>query len=133
MIKILLVDDEPFIRQGIQILIDWKMYGYEIVAEASNGVEAIKELEKNEIDLIITDIKMPEMNGLEFIEYTQKNMNKKYKFMVLSGFYEFEYAKKAIKYNVTDYILKPVVIDELIKILVNFKEEYLKEQINNNK
>ena len=71
MIKILLVDDEPFIRKGIQILIDWESYGYEIVAEASNGVEAIKELQKNEIDLIITDIKMPEMNGLEFIEYTQ--------------------------------------------------------------
>lgn len=133
MIKILLVDDEPFIRKGIQILIDWEKYGYEIVAEASNGVEAIKELEKNEIDLIITDIKMPEMNGLEFIEYTKKNINKQYKFMVLSGFYEFEYAKKAIKYSVTDYILKPIVIDELIKVLVNFKEEYLKEQINNNK
>lgn len=133
MIKILLVDDEPFIRQGIKILIDWEKYGYKIVAEASNGIEAIKELDKNEIDLIITDIKMPEMNGLEFIEYTKMNINKKYKFIVLSGFYEFEYAKKAIKYNVTDYILKPIIIDELIKVLVNFKEEYLKEQINLNK
>lgn len=133
MIKILLVDDEPFIRKGIQILIDWENYGYEIVAEASNGVEAIKELEKNEIDLIITDIKMPEMNGLEFIEYTQRNINKKYKFIVLSGFYEFEYAKKAIKYNVKDYILKPIVVDELIKVLANFKEEYLKEKIKDNK
>ena len=54
MIKILLVDDEPFIRQGIKILIDWEKYGYKIVAEASNGIEAIKELDKNEIDLIIT-------------------------------------------------------------------------------
>lgn len=133
MIKILLVDDEPFIRKGIQILIDWENYGYEIVAEASNGVEAIKELEKNEIDLIITDIKMPEMNGLEFIEYTQRNINKKYKFIVLSGFYEFEYAKKAIEYNVKDYILKPIVVDELIKVLANVKEEYLKEKIKDNK
>lgn len=133
MIKILLVDDEPFIRKGIQILIDWEKYGYEIVAEASNGVEAIKELEKNEIDLIITDIKMPEMNGLEFIEYTQRNINKKYKFIVLSGFYEFEYAKKAIEYNVKDYILKPIVVDELIKVLANVKEEYLKEKIKDNK
>lgn len=133
MIKILLVDDEPFIRQGVQMLIDWKEYGYEIVAEASNGVEAIKQLEKNEIDLIITDIKMPEMNGLEFIEYTQMNISKKYKFIVLSGFYEFEYAKKAIKYNVTDYILKPIVVDELIKVLISFKEELIKEKINHNK
>ena len=133
MIKILLVDDEPFIRKGIQILIDWESYGYEIVAEASNGVEAIKELQKNEIDLIITDIKMPEMNGLEFIEYTQSNIKKKYKFIVLSGFYEFEYAKKAIKYNVKDYILKPIVVDELIKVLTSFKEEYLKEKIKDNK
>ena len=94
MIKILLVDDEPFIRKGIQILIDWESYGYEIVAEASNGVEAIKELQKNEIDLIITDIKMPEMNGLEFIEYTQSNIKKKYKFIVLSGFMNLNMPKK---------------------------------------
>ncbi len=128
MIKILIVDDEPFIRQGLKILIHWEQYGYEIVGDAANGIEAIKELEKKEIDLIIVDIKMPEMNGIELIEYVRVNISTRVKFIVLSGFYEFEYAKKAIKYNVTDYILKPIQKHELIKVLKSFKEEYLKQE-----
>ncbi|WP_234124672.1 response regulator transcription factor [Clostridium hydrogenum] len=128
MIKILIVDDEPFIRQGLKILINWEQYGYKIVAEAANGIEAIKEIEKKEIDLIIVDIKMPEMNGIELIEYVRANIPKRLKFIVLSGYYEFEYAKKAIKYNVTDYILKPIQKDELVKVLNSFREEYLKQE-----
>lgn len=128
MIKVLIVDDEPFIRQGLRILIDWKQYGYEIIGEAQNGVEAIKEIEKNKVDLIIADIKMPEMNGIELIEYVRNNISTKIKFIVLSGYYEFEYAKKAIKYNVTDYILKPIQRDELVKVLNSFKEEYFKQE-----
>lgn len=128
MIKLLIVDDEPFIRQGLKILINWEEYGYEIVGEACNGLEAIKELEKKDVDIIITDLKMPEMNGIELIEYVRKNILDEIKFIVLSGYYEFEYAKKAIKYNVTDYILKPIQKDELIKVLVALKEEYLKQE-----
>ena len=90
------------------------------MGEAANGLEAIKELEKKEIDLIIADIKMPEMNGIELIEYVRDNILTEVKFIVLSGYYEFEYAKKAIKYNVTDYILKPIQKDELIKVLKSF-------------
>lgn len=128
MIKILVVDDEPFIRQGLNILIDWEKYGYEIVGEASNGIEAIKELQEKEIDLIIADIKMPEMNGIELIEYVRSNISSEVKFIVLSGYYEFEYAKKAIKYNVTDYILKPIQKEELIKVLNSFREEYINQE-----
>lgn len=131
MIKILIVDDEPFIRQGLRILINWEQYGYEIVGEAANGLEAIKELQTKEIDLIIVDIKMPEMNGLELIEYVRGNMLNEVKFIVLSGYYEFEYAKKAIKCNVTDYILKPIQKEELIKVLNAFKEEYIKQEQHN--
>ena len=73
MIKILIVDDEPFIRQGLKILINWEQYGYEIIGEAANGLEAIKQLEEKEIDLVIADIKMPEMNGIELIEYVDRS------------------------------------------------------------
>ncbi|BCZ45337.1 DNA-binding response regulator [Clostridium gelidum] len=128
MIKILIVDDEPFIRQGLKILINWEEYGYEIVGEAANGIEAIKVLEEKEIDLIIADIKMPEMNGIELIEYVHDNILSEVKFIMLSGYYEFEYAKKAIKYNVTDYILKPIQKDELIKVLKSFQEEHIKQE-----
>ena len=131
MIKVLIVDDEPFIRQGLKILIEWEQYGYEVVGEAANGIEAIRELEAKDIDLIIADIKMPEMNGLELIEYVRGNMLNEVKFIVLSGYYEFEYAKKAIKCNVTDYILKPINKEELIKVLSAFKEEYIKQEQQN--
>ena len=64
MLKVMLVDDEPFIRQGMKILIDWKSYGYEIVAEAENGMQAMEILEREEIDLVFVDLKMPGISGL---------------------------------------------------------------------
>ena len=131
MIRVLIVDDEPFIRQGLKILINWEQYGYEIVGEAANGIEAIKELETKDVDLLIVDIKMPEMNGIELIEYVRENILTEVKIIVLSGYYEFEYAKKAIKCNVTDYILKPIQRDELVKVLNSFKEEYMKQKKQN--
>ena len=100
MINILIVDDEPFIRQGLKILINWNFYGYNIIGEASNGNEAIKFVEKNKVDLIISDIKMPEMDGLGLAKNIYEKYNRKIKCIMLSGYYEFEYAKKAIKYGV---------------------------------
>lgn len=124
MIKVMIVDDEPYIRQGIKILINWEQYGFKICEEAANGQEAIKKMRETEIDLVITDIKMPGMDGLELVNYTRENISKKINFILLSGFYEFEFAKKAIKYNVVDYVLKPVQRDELIKVLEESREAY---------
>ena len=122
----MIVDDEPFIRQGIQILIDWKKYGFEICGEASSGREAIELMQGMNVDLIITDIKMPEMNGIELIEYTWEHISEKIRFILLSGYYEFEYAKKAIKYDVADYILKPVQKEELVHALEDYKKQFKK-------
>ena len=124
MIKVMIVDDEPYIRQGLRILIGWEQYGFEVCAEAANGKEAIELLKQKKIDLIVTDIKMPEMNGVELIEHTWEHVSKQIRFIILSGFYEFEYAKKAIKYGVVDYVLKPVQKEELIKVLESYKEQY---------
>lgn len=128
MINILIVDDEPFIRQGLKILINWKLYGYNIIGEATNGNEALKFIETNKVDLIITDIKMPEMDGLALVKKIYEKCEKRIKCIMLSGYYEFEYAKTAIKYGVKDYILKPIEREELINILVSFKEEYEREE-----
>ena len=128
MINVLIVDDEPFIRQGLKILINWNYYGYNIIGEASNGKEAIKFIEKNKVDLIISDIKMPEMDGLDLVKNIYQKWNKKIKCIMLSGYYEFEYAKKAIKYGVKEYILKPIEREELTNILISFKDEYEKER-----
>ncbi len=124
MIKTLIVDDEPFIRQGLKVLIDWEKYGYEIIDESENGIRAMEIIKEKEIELVITDIKMPQMDGLELIEYVYKNISKKINFIVLSGFSEFEYARKAMKYNVRDYLLKPIQREELINSLVKIQERH---------
>ena len=123
MINVLIVDDEPFIRQGLKILINWNYYGYNIIGEASNGKEAIKFIEKNKVDLIISDIKMPEMDGLDLVKNIYQKWNKKIKCIMLSGYYEFEYAKKAIQYNVSEYMLKPVTAMELREVIGKMKEK----------
>lgn len=135
MIKVMIVDDEPYIRQGLRILIPWEEFGYKVWAEAANGLEALEVLKGQDIDLIITDIKMPKMGGIEFIEYVSEHNAKGIHFIILSGFYEFEYAKKAIRYGVEDYILKPVQKEELIRVLLDYKEKYyqhINEQKNKN-
>lgn len=127
MIKVMIVDDEPYIRKGLKILIDWEQYGFMICEEASNGQEAASKLKRTQIDLVITDIKMPGMDGLELIEYTREHISKNIRFLIISGFYEFEYAKKAIKYDVSDYVLKPVQKEELIKALEEYKVFYYRQ------
>lgn len=126
----MIVDDEPYIRKGLKILINWEQNGYKICGEASNGQEAIKLMEQDEYDLIITDIKMPHMDGMELIEYTKQNLSQKIKFIIISGFYEFEYAKKAIQYGVADYVLKPVKKEDLIKVLTSYRYEHFTEKEN---
>ncbi len=130
MIKVMIVDDEPFIRQGLKILIKWEQYGFEICGEAANGKEASELMKNDSFDLVITDIKMPLMDGLELIEYTYHHISKAIRFIILSGFYEFNYAKKAIKYDVADYVLKPVQREELIKALEDYKENYFLQAEN---
>ncbi len=129
MLKVLLVDDEPFIRQGLSILIDWEKEGYQIAGEASNGNDAVAFLEKNKVDLIIADIKMPEMNGIELLKYIKSNQLSEASYVILSGFYEFEYAKTAIRQNCTDYILKPVQKEDLIELLGRIRKQCADEEI----
>lgn len=119
MLKILIVDDEPFIRQGLAVLIDWEAEGFFIAGEASNGEEALALIRKNEYDLIIADIRMPVMGGIELLKQTRENNLSKARFVILSGFFEFEYAKEAIRYSCTDYILKPIKQQELLTLLRN--------------
>lgn len=75
MLKVLLVDDEPFIIQGLKVLIDWENEEFEIAGTASNGKEALQFLENENVDLVIADIRMPEMTGLELLETLRKDKN----------------------------------------------------------
>ena len=76
MIKVLLVDDEQYIREGLRQLVDWEEYGYEIIGEAGNGVDAIAILEESQVDVVFVDIRMPKMTGLELIKYVQEKLHR---------------------------------------------------------
>lgn len=128
MIKVLLVDDEQFIRQGLRQLVDWEKYGYYVAAEAENGMEAIRILEEMDIDLVFVDIKMPGMTGMELISYVQENLSGRMRFVILTGYAEFEYAKKALQMNVFEYMLKPVQEEELITVLKRINQDYQMDQ-----
>lgn len=125
----MLVDDEYTVRKYVIDRIDWKQYDFEIVCEAENGNEAYELFEQYLPDVVITDIKMPFMNGLELAE----KILEKYpytKIIILTGFDEFEYAKKSIELHVMNYVLKPISAKSLIQILEEVKVKLDEEIIN---
>ncbi|MFX3634408.1 MAG: response regulator [Candidatus Pristimantibacillus sp.] len=111
MYKVLLVDDEMFVRKGLMNLIDWHSLGYEICGEASNGEEALDSIEQLQPDLVIADIRMPVLDGLALIHQVTSQMENPPLFVIVSGYHDFKYAQQALRYGVHDYILKP--IDEM--------------------
>ncbi|MCR5328054.1 MAG: response regulator [Saccharofermentans sp.] len=117
MLKVMLVDDEPYILQGLQVLIDWEGGGFEIAATCSNGKEALKYLSENHVDLVISDIRMPEMTGLELLETVKREKISDAEFVLLTGYDDFAYTQRAIRNGCLDYILKPVIEEELITVL----------------
>lgn len=125
LIRVLLVDDEPFIRQGLSILIDWQMLGFEIQGQAADGIQALEMLEKQEYDLVIADIKMPRMDGLTMAEKINSNPECGAKVIILSGHSEFGFAQAAIRNGVVDYILKPLTKKDLVSVLESFKADFI--------
>ncbi|GLX67607.1 response regulator [Paenibacillus glycanilyticus] len=113
MYKVLLVDDEIFVRKGLMNLIDWASLGYEICDEAGNGQEALEKIKQLEPDLVIADIRMPVLDGLELIRKVTEEAAYSPTFIIVSGYHDFEYAQRALRYGVHDYILKPIDETEL--------------------
>lgn len=122
MYKILLADDEPEVLEGLKIVIDWEKYGFEIAQTAVNGRDALNKLKEGKFHLVITDIRMPALDGLELIEAIQ-GIDSHMKILILSGFNEFKYAKRAIELGVKGYLLKPVDQEELIGQLEGIRRE----------
>lgn len=104
MYSVLVVDDEIRQREAVIGNVDWQRAGFEVVGGAENGIEALDLLEKLEPDLVLTDIKMPLMTGLELAKRTRE-IRPATKFVILSGYDDFEYAQEAFKYNVIRYLL----------------------------
>ena len=126
MYKILIVDDEPYIREGLKKIIDQQNSNYYVCGEAEDGTDALQIIERDIPDIVITDIRMMEMDGIELIRQIHLLYKTRIKFIILSAYSEFEYAKEAIKYGVGDYILKPIDTKELLESInkiVRKKEE----------
>ncbi len=123
MIRILLVDDEPLSIEWLQTVMDWGKLGCEICGTCRNGAEAAAIIDIKRPDVIITDIRMPLMNGLELIRHIRNKKDNDIKFIILSGYNEFEYAKKAIQMEVRHYLLKPVFEEDIINVLNDIKNE----------
>ncbi len=127
MFRLLVVEDEEMIRNKIMYNTNWKEHGFIEVLEASNGIEALEIVRKNNIDIVVTDIQMPEMNGIELIREI-KSLNRGIKCIIITAYAEFEYAKESVKLNVNDYILKPFKSKDLLEIVKKLSEEILRER-----
>ena len=130
MYRILLVDDEPFILEGLKHIINWDEHGIEIAGQASNGLEAMEILSSTRVDILLTDIRMPKMNGLELIRMAREK-DASIHSIVLSGYDDFEYVKEALKLGIENYLLKPVSREELSATLLNTVKKIEKEHHSN--
>ena len=115
--KVLLVDDEPFILQGLKAVVDWNAEGFEVVKTCANGLEAFGYLKENAVDVILADIKMPEMTGIELLKRIREEKISDAFFIILTGFKDFTYIQTALRYDCMEYMLKPVEKTELISVL----------------
>ena len=124
--SIILADDEQHILFGMKNGIDWEELGFEVVGTAQNGKEALELIEEHHPDLLISDIKMPFMDGLELSKVIHENYMST-KIILFSGWDDFEYARMAISYGVSEYIMKPINYDEMRKLLTDMHEKLEKE------
>lgn len=134
MYKLLIVDDEKQVREGLKRLLPWQDYGITIIGEAINGREALEIIEDQRPDIVLLDIQMPVMNGLELA----KRIHGQYpecKFIVLSGYNDFARVREAMKYGAVDYLLKPSGKEEIIRIIeeiIDSLEDSLISRLHNN-
>lgn len=118
--RVLLIDDEPTIREGLPLLIDWESLGYQIIATGKDGVDGLEKIRQLKPDLVITDIRMPGMDGLEMLK-SAKEEGLTFHTIILSGFSEFAYAKEALVLGAVSYLLKPIDEEELEEYLASWQ------------
>lgn len=122
MYKVLLVEDEILVREAIAENIVWNEIGLELIASCKNGKEAIEIIEEVVPDIVITDICMPYVDGMQLSEYIYKKYPE-IKIIIFSGYDEFEYAKQALHYKVEEYLLKPITAEELTQLLIKIRNK----------
>lgn len=135
MYKLLVADDEKWVRRGLKTSIDWPKFNIGEILEARDGEEALEIVKKSMPEIIITDIKMPYLDGLQFIQEVRK-LDENIKVIIISGYGEFDYARQAIKLGAVDYILKPIEENTIIQIVtkcINEIEEGRRKNLEENR
>lgn len=127
--KMIIADDEIIIRRGLRKALDWTSLGIEIVGEAEHGIEALALVEEHHPDLMLVDINMPLLNGIELIKKI-KVINNDCRIIIITGYDEFEYAREAIRLSVSEYILKPVSKAKLSDVITKVMSSMEEHQIN---
>lgn len=126
MLKVMIIDDEFYFREALKVSIPWNELGFSVCAEAKNGRDALEKAVKHNPDIMIVDINMPIMDGLEFIRnVNERGINSK--IIILTGHSEFNYARESVQLGVNNYVLKPVNDEELIQSLIEIKKTIEKE------
>jgi len=132
MLKVLIVEDEEIIRKGLVYTIDWLSMNCMVAGAAENGKEGLAMLQQQDIDLVIADIIMPEMTGIEMLEAAQQLDLNPFKSIILTSYADFEYARKAVHLQVSDYLLKPVDEEELKNAIAKIQESVEKNKAYSN-
>lgn len=127
MLKIFLVEDESIVREGLRDNIPWQQYGYKFVGEASDGEMALPLIQKTRPDVLLTDIRMPFMDGLSLSRIVHQEFPET-KIIIISGYDDFEYARQAISLGVEQYLLKPITRATLQKVLSELRTKIETEQ-----
>ncbi len=127
MLRTFLAEDEIVVRENIKKMVPWEQYGFELVGEASDGEMALPLIKKLKPDLLITDIKMPFMDGLTLSKVVRKELPD-IKIVILSGYDDFNYAKEAISIGVEDYLLKPITKNAFLERLCEIRKRYEHEK-----
>lgn len=129
-LKVMLVDDEVTILEGFKRLFDWEAHGCEVVCEACDGVMAVNQARACQPDIIIMDINIPIISGLEALRLIREQ-NKECACVIVSGYDEFEYCREALRLQITDYILKPVDFDDFGRVIENIKLKLIQSRCRN--
>lgn len=129
MVKILVIDDENVVRNGIVLETDWDKLGCVVVGEATNGEEGLEAIEKYRPDIVISDIRMPRMDGIEMLKALREKGDNTY-VIYLTAYSDFSYAQQAIKYGATDYLLKPFADIDLENAITSVKTQLEKKHVS---
>lgn len=129
--KIFVIDDEPMIIKGLKELVPWEEINCEVSGHAKNGEEGLKRIKESVPDIVISDIRMPKLSGLEMIE-ALRDVSTEMKFIILTGHRDFDYAQKAINLGVVEYLLKPTNIEDIksavLEAMMMLDEERSKDE-----